>query len=145
MTGWRVRATLQPEPTKSKDRGTKSENEDGRESATGDARIDAEIARASGRPSLAGAIKRLFREVMHSITRRAPSPTLKAQRRRKTEETGRRFRLVARKVFRRVFRMPVTDLYAPELWEWNDPYVGHLPQDSQDLHSTEANHLSPHP
>jgi len=101
--------------------------------------------KASG---LADALRRQFRAVMKALTR-APEPRPQARRRRRTEETGRAFRMTARKLLRRAVRIPV-EAYARatgyladtldwlNLWHHGDQHF------TEDVHHAPSDHLYPH-
>jgi hypothetical protein len=91
--------------------------------------------------SLTSSVKQLFRVAMQQLTRNPPAPEPKPPKRRKAEDTGHAFKL-ARKIFRRVLRVPVMALHAPELWQWNNPDSAY--QLTEEFHYTEQNPLSPH-
>jgi len=134
MTPWRTAPILREQ--KERENGAEDHHE------TTGAAIIVEIS-PKVQPSFVGTLKRLFREAMRSLTCGAPVPKPKPQRRRKTEDTGRAFKLVARKIFRRILRMPVIDLYTPELWQWNSPDSAY--QAAEEFHYADPNHLSPEP
>ncbi len=134
MMAWRTPPILQDEK--------KRDNEGTGHPSTGETMIQSDGAETGSRRGLIGTLKQLFRDAMRCLTHKAPAPEPKAQRRRKTEDT-RGFKLAARTIFRRVFRMPVIDLHTPELWQWNNPDGAH--EAAVDLQYTEPNHLPPHP
>lgn len=101
---------------------------------------------------LPGAIMQLFREVKKAITGEAPAPE-PIQRRRRTEDTGRVFRMTAQKIMRRAVTVPVIGHAAEfladtldwlHLWNWNTP-DSTSSEACEDFHYAEHNHLSPHP
>ena len=69
------------------------------------------------RPTFAETLKRQFRAVMNAITNKLPAPQ-PVQRRRRTEDTGKAFRMTARKIIRRAARIPAA-AYAATAYLWD--------------------------
>jgi len=143
MTAWRPAPIRQGEITRDK-----TGEEQGRGSPPAEATDIAEQPAAHAKSisrSFGDAIRRLFREVKEALTGRDPAPKPKPRRKRTTDDTGRAFLKVARKLGRYVRRRPVIQtlgLHEPELWQWNDPDAMYMA--SEEFHPAETNHLSPH-
>lgn len=98
-------------------------------------------------PRLAGTLRRQFRECINRLTGHSPAPQPK-MRRRRTEDTGRAFRMTARKIMRRTARIPAAATAAVAyLWDTLDwlnqchHTDSHLDEDFQPAPS---DHLYPH-
>jgi hypothetical protein len=94
-------------------------------------------------------LKRQFRAAVQALLKRMPVPTPR-QRRRRTGDTVRSFRLVARNILKPIIRLPVIShavgflndsLPWLHLWEWNE-FDDH---DSGGSSPRDDNHHSPHP
>lgn len=99
---------------------------------------------------VAGTIRRLFKEVSRALTTRL-NPAPQGKRRRRSEETWVRFRMLARKIVRRVTRLPpMAYMGATFLDNPLDPLnpYWHNPADWDEhaapIQPAEENHLSPH-
>ena len=143
MTAWRPAPIRQDEI--SRDNITQKHGPGGQPaSVTEIAEKPAAQARSMPR-SFGDAIRRLFREVKEALTGKDPAPKPKPRKKRTTEDTGRAFLRVARKLGRYVRRGPVIQtlgLHEPELWEWNDPDA--MYQASEEFQPADTNYLSPH-
>ena len=102
----------------------------------------------AGRLFQPGAIKQLFRAIKNALTRNdEPVPKVKRKRR---EETGRAFRITARKLLRRVERIP-TEAYArataymADTLDWLNQWHHHDEHLTEDLKPAANDHLYPHP
>lgn len=99
-------------------------------------------------PAFTDAVKRQFRELVSAITHRAPAPEPE-QRRRRGEDTGRAFRMAARKIMRRTARLPIEAYaaatgYLSDTLDWLNQW--HHPDDdaSEDFQPMQSDHLYPH-
>jgi hypothetical protein len=112
---------------------------------------DNQERKIKARPRLAETLKREFRALVRAITHHAPAPQPTA-RRRSTEDTGKAFRMTARKIMRRTARIPSAAYAAATsyLWDtldWLNPCryeVGSAGEPDEDLQHGEQHHLSPH-
>jgi hypothetical protein len=102
----------------------------------------------AGRLFQPGAIKQLFRAVKNALTRNdEPAPKVKRKRR---EETGRAFRMTARKLLQRVARIP-TETYArataylADTLDWLNQWHHHDEHFSEDTKPAAKDDLYPHP
>ena len=102
------------------------------------------------RPTFTEALKRQFRELMKAITNKPPAPQ-PVQRRRRTEDTGKAFRMTARKMMRRAARIPAAAYTATAyLWDtldWLNPWQHDASSTSEldeDCQHGEQHHLSLH-
>jgi len=93
-------------------------------------------------------LKRQFRELAKAIIDRAPAPE-PAQRRRRGEDTGRAFRMAARKVVRRAGRIPAeafatASAYLSDTLDWLNQWHHHDNDASEDFQPLQSDHLYPH-
>ena len=102
------------------------------------------------RPTFAETLKRQFRAVMNAITNKLPAPQ-PVQRRRRSEDTGKAFRMAARKRMRRPARIPAAAYAAAAyLWDtldWLNPWQHDASSTSElddDCQHGEQQHLSLH-
>ena len=102
------------------------------------------------RPRFTEMLKRQFRAVMNAITNKLPAPQ-PVQRRRRTEDTGKAFRMTARKMMRRAARIPAAAYTATAyLWDtldWLNPWQHDASTTSElddDYQHGEQQHLSLH-
>lgn len=141
MTAWRPAPICQEESHREKDEKEKGPEE----TAVSAAPVTEPPGEANAKPrGFAGTIKQLFRDVMKTLTGRAPVPEAKPRKKRTTDDTGRAFFRAARKFVGQIRRRPVIQtlgLHEPELWQWNNPDAMYA---SEEFHYTETNHLSPH-
>ena len=91
-------------------------------------------------------LRRQFREVMRSLSWRAPQPK---PRRKRPEETRGAFRPAARQmILRPTIRIPAAAYravaFVSETLDWLNPWH-HEEQEFEQEASTPTNHLSPHP
>jgi hypothetical protein len=98
------------------------------------------------RPAFTETLKRQFREMVKAITDTHPAPH-PIQRRRRREDTGRAFRMTARKIVRRAARIPAAATAAVAyLWDtldWLNPWH-HDASSTDELGDDCQNHLSLH-
>jgi hypothetical protein len=101
-------------------------------------------------PTFTETLKRQFRAVMNAITNKLPAPQ-PVQRRRRTEDTGKAFRMTARKMMRRAARIPAAAYTATAyLWDtldWLNPWQHDASTTSElddDYQHGEQQHLSLH-
>jgi hypothetical protein len=102
------------------------------------------------RPTFAETLKRQFHAVMNAITNKLPAPQ-PVQRRRRSEDTGKAFRMAARKIMRRAARIPAAAYTATAyLWDtldWLNPWHNETDSTSElneDFHHTEQHYIYPH-
>jgi hypothetical protein len=100
------------------------------------------------RPAFTETLKRQFRELVKAITRKAPAPQ-PVQRRRRSEDTGRAFRLAAGKTLRRAARLPaeayvVATAYLSDTLDWLTQWHHHDSDPDEDFQPSVSDHLYPH-
>jgi hypothetical protein len=93
------------------------------------------------------AIKQLFRAVKNALTRHDGPQEVKRKRR---EETGRAFRMTARKLLRRVARLPVeayarATTYLADTLDWLNQWHHHDDHLTEDANPAVNDDLYPHP
>ena len=100
------------------------------------------------RPAFTETLKRQFRQVMKAISEppAAPQPVKKKRRR---EDTGKAFRLTARKVMRRTARLPAEAYvaatgYLSDTLDWLNQWHHHDSGKDEDFHAHQGDHLYPH-
>jgi hypothetical protein len=104
------------------------------------------------RPAFTEILRRQFRAAVNAITYNAPAPQ-PVQRRRRSEDTGRAFRLAARKTMRRAARLPAeayasATAYLSDTLDWLNPWNNEAASSSdlaEDYEQPPAQHLYPHP
>ncbi len=103
-------------------------------------------------PGFVQRLRQQFREVANLLSQPAPTLTPKPRRRRTTDETGRIFRMAARKIMRRATRIPAA-AYAvaeipPGIVDWLNPWQGHDTAGTNEFehfqHRPPAKHIYPH-
>lgn len=94
-------------------------------------------------------MRRQFRELVQCLTHRQPAPR-PASRRRRSGETGRAFRLAARKIIRGAVRLPAEAYVVPPFlfgtMDWLNPWYNEMANMialDEDLRCAEPNHLFP--
>jgi len=95
-----------------------------------------------------GAIKHLFRAVKNAVTRNRPAAP--EMRRKRREETGRAFRMTARKLVRRVTRIPAeayarATAYLADTLDWLNQWQNYDDHFSEDAKPAANDDLYPHP
>jgi hypothetical protein len=94
--------------------------------------------------------RQLFRDAFRALTRRDAGPAPKSRRRR-TEDTDQAFRFSAKKVLRRVSRIPLiapTATLLLDTLDWLNPWECFdlvSTETDETSHYSEQNHLFPHP
>jgi hypothetical protein len=105
------------------------------------------------RPAFIETLKRQFRAAVNAITHESPAPQL-VQRRRGSEDTGRAFRMAARKAMRRAARLPAeayasATAYLSDTLDWLNPWNNDAASGSELAEDYDqqppAQHLYPHP
>ena len=95
-----------------------------------------------------GAIKQLFRAVKNALTRNhEPAPVVK---RKRQEETGRAFRMTARKLLQRVVRFPAeaygrATAYLSDTLDWLNQWHDYDNQMTEEVKPAVNDDLYPHP
>jgi hypothetical protein len=95
-----------------------------------------------------GAITHLFRAVKNAITRNCP-PAPEVRRKRR-EETGRAFRMTARKLLQRVTRIPAeayasATAYLADTLDWLNQWQNYDDHSSEEATRAANDDLYPHP
>jgi hypothetical protein len=108
---------------------------------------DQPAAVASAKPRLfqPGAIKQLFRDVRATLTPPAPAPEPKPKRRK---DTGRAFRMTAKKIMRRASRIPAAayataTAYLSDTLDWLNLWHHH-DEVNEDIQPAHTDYLYPH-
>ena len=102
-------------------------------------------------PRFVETLKEQFRELAKVLTHNALAPH-PAQRRRRTEETGRAFRMTAGKIMGRAVRLPAAAYAAvaflSDTLDWLNPWQGHDTANTDniddDFHQTQQYDISHH-
>jgi hypothetical protein len=101
----------------------------------------------NSRSSFTETLRRQFREVMKAIAPRAAAP--QPGKRRRSEDTGKAFRMAARKIIPRTARLPAEAYaaatgYLSDTLDWLNQWHHHDSGAGNDFHARQGDHLYPH-